>query len=195
MRAKPADYLHQLQQLLPTGIAWPRDMEATLTKLLSALADSLSRSHNRTADLIDESDPRTTTEMLPDWETTLGLPDACSAAATTLQERRAALLAKLTSRGGQSRQFFIDLAATLGFEVTITEFGPFLAGVSAAGDACGTEEWRFVWRVNAPAETIHEVSCEEPCEDPIRYWGNELLECAITRLKPAHTSVLFGYGG
>ncbi len=193
MRATTADYLHMLQQLLPIGAAWPREAEATLTQLLTAFADSLARTHNRAMDLLEESDPRAATEMLSDWETTTGLPDACADAATTMQERRAAVLAKLTSRGGQSRQFFIDLAKTLGFDGTITEFKAFTCE-TACEDPCCDEPWRFAWRINAPETTIHDVSCEEPCEDPIRFWGNDLLECAVSRLKPAHTHVLFGYG-
>lgn len=37
------DYLAQLQALLPSGPAWPRDVNADLTKLLMAEADELAR--------------------------------------------------------------------------------------------------------------------------------------------------------
>jgi len=196
MRVTSADYLHQLQQLLPVGAAWPRDMEATLTRLLTAYADSLARAHNRTLDMIDEADPRIATERLVDWETTAGLPDACGASSTTLQERRAALLAKLTGRGGQSRQFFVDLAKTLGFDVTITEFRPFRTGVSACGDPLCSEVWKFVWRVNAPATTVVAFRTGASATgEPLRKWGNGLLECAINAKRPAHTAVHFAYGG
>jgi len=196
MRATTDDYLNILQQLLPPGAAWPRDPDATLTKLLTATADGMANSHNRMADLVDESDPRITTEMLSDWEKTAGLPDKCATAATTVQERRAALVAKLTMRGGQSRQFFIDLAKILGFDVTISEFKPFTAGQSAAGDPCCGETWRFVWACNAPATTTVQFRAgASSCGEPLAKWGNELLECAITAKKPAHTHVNFTYGG
>lgn len=196
MRVTAADYLHMLQQLLPTGAAWPRDAEATLTRLLAAYADSLARAHNRAMDLLDEADPRSTAEMLADWEATAGLPDACAGAATTVQERRAALIAKLVSRGGQSRRFFIDLAEALGFQVTITEFGPFRAGASAAGDPCCSELWRFVWRVNAPeTTTVAFRAGASAAGEPLAKWGNALLECAVTAKCPAHTTVQFAYGG
>ncbi len=38
-----AQYLGLLQGLLPTGPAWPRDPDATLTKLLSAEAEEFAR--------------------------------------------------------------------------------------------------------------------------------------------------------
>ena len=41
--------------------------------------------------LIDESDPRSTLEMLNDWERAFGLPDSCTDAADTLAERQNAL--------------------------------------------------------------------------------------------------------
>jgi len=196
MRATSADYLHILQQLLPEGTAWPRDPAATLTRLLNAMADSLGRAHNRAVDLLAESDPRVATEMLTDWERVLGLPDDCTAALTLLlQERRDAAHAKLTSRGGQSRQFFIDLAAALGFTVTITEFRPFRVGISTVGDPVCSEDWRFHWQVNAPATTIRSFRTgSSTVGEPLRSWGNELLECALSQRKPAHTSNSYAYG-
>lgn len=193
-RATFADYLSVRQALLPTGGAWPREPEATLTRVLSAEAEEDARLHNRALDLVEESDPRTTVQMIADWERVCGLPDACSAAfATTLDERRAAVVARLTSRGGQSRAFYIALAASLGYEATIEEFFPFTCE-SECEDPIYGPEWHFTWRVRAPEETIRELTCETPCEEPLRKWGNELLECAIARAKPAHTNVLFGYG-
>lgn len=194
MGMSAAEYLSQLQALLPQGPAWPRDEDATLTQLLAALAEEFARVDLRAENLLDEADPRTTAEMLWDWERVAGLPDPCVIAAQTTQERRAALVAKLTNIGGQSRQYFIDLAAALGYTITITEFHPFRVDESAAGDALHGDDWAFAWRVNAPATTIREFRVSESTVgDPLRIWGNELLECALSRLKPAHTHALFGY--
>jgi len=197
MRATSADYLHLLQQLLPTGGAWPRAAGATLTRLLNAFGYGLATAHNRALDAIEEADPTTTTELLSDWERVAGLPDACTAAvAPTVQERRAVLVARLTGRGGQSRQFFIDVAAALGFAVTITEFRPFTSGHSAAGDPLTNGTWAFAWRVNAPETTIVSFRAgQSAAGEPLAKWGNEVLECVLTRLKPAHTTVQFAYGG
>lgn len=189
-------YTAQLQALLPRGRAWPRQPGAVLTRLLAGLAGALARTHNRALDLLDEADPRTTVELLADWERVAGLPDSCLPATGTVQERRDALVARLTARGGQSRRFFIDLAAALGFTVTITEFRPFRAGAAAAGDALTNGDWVFTWRVEAPATTVREFRAgSSAAGEPLRIWGNALLECALGRVKPAHTIVLFGYGG
>ena len=197
MRADPTQYLYGLQQLLPTGGAWPRSSAAVLTGLLAGLAGAPARAHNRACDLVEESDPRTAAETIGDWERLTGLPDACAETeVVTLQQRRNAVHAKLTARGGQSRQFYIDLAASLGFTVTITEFRPFQAGASTAGDPAMSEEWRFVWQVNAPETTVIEFKAGAgSAGEPLRAWGNKQLECAVTRVKPAHTEVQFAYGG
>ncbi len=108
-------YLAHLQALLPPGRALTREPNAVLTSVLAALAEEFSRVDARAAQLLEELDPRTTTELLADWERVAALPDACIVATQTTGERRDALLARLTARGGQSRQYFIDTAQRLGF--------------------------------------------------------------------------------
>ena len=189
-------YRRQLQMLLPTGAAWPRAEESTLTNLLNALSEGLAKIDIRAWNLHDEWHPDTTLEMLFDWERVAGLPDKCSqGAANTVRERQAVLTAKITGRGGQSRQYFIDLAKTLGYAITITEFAPFRVGQSAVGDPLCSPDWSFVWRVNAPATTVREFRAGQGAAgEPLRDWGNQILECSITADKPAHTHLIFAYG-
>ncbi len=190
-----AYYLSQLQKLLPRGPAWPTEDEAALTKLLHAFADELARVDARAEDLVEEADPRTTAELLSDWERAFGLPDPCASTPDTTSERLAALVAKVTNVSGQSPRFYIDLAASLGYTITITEFKPFVAG-GEAGDELTNGDWIFAWQANAPETSITAfVAGDGTAGDPLRDWGNDLLECALTRLKPAHTNVLFAYGG
>ena len=188
------DYLQVLLQLLPPGKAYPRDLEGELPATLAALADEFGRIDLRTANLVDEADPRTAVEMIPDWERALALPDECTGPLNTLAERRQAILATLTETGGQSREYFIRLAASLGYSITITEFRPFTC-VTPIDQGIYDENVRFVWRVNAPETTIRESTCQSPCTDPIRSWGNIVLECTIDKRKPAHTTVIYAYGG
>lgn len=194
MRATAESYLRQLQALLPPGRAWPRDEEATLTRLLRAAADGLARIDARASGPLREADPRAAAELLPDWERVLGLPDTCTPAGASLAQRRAAAHAKLTDRGGQSRAYFIALAGRLGFDIGITEFSPFTCQ-SACADPATSPTWRFAWRVEAPETTVLDMTCRASCNDPLRTWGNARLECEIRRRQPAHTHLLFAYGG
>ena len=190
------DYKHQAQKLSPKGAAWPIDEpESLLNKLLGALSIESERIDNRAEDLLKEVDPRQTSELLADFERLCGLPEGCYPVPESTIERRNAVIAKLLARGGQSRQYFIDVAASLGIPITIEEFEPLKAGFRA-GDRCYSQEWRWVWRVHAPSVTIYKFRAgQSKAGDPLATWGNKMLECIIKRLKPAHTKVLFAYDG
>lgn len=191
------EYAALLRDLLPPGLAFRREPGTQLEQILLGAAEELSRVEARGDALTDEVNPASTTELLSDWERASGLPDRCAGVLEdTLQGRRAALLAKITSTGGQSIEYFISVAKALGYEITIDEFRPFQAGRSRAGDALYNGDWRYVWRVNAPETTIIEFRAgRSAAGEPLRSWGNAPLECKINQLKPAHTMVLFGYGG
>lgn len=194
-----AAYLAQLQALLPPGKAWPRTATATLTKLLSAWAEELARVDSRAGNLLDECDPRTAFEMLPDWERICGLPDSCSAElATTLQERRAAVVAKLTAIGGNTKAYFVALATAMGYAVEIDVFRPFVTGLSRCGAPLnGGHAVRYIWRVRVvgPRYTAFRTGASQ-CGDLLgKIVRAEDLECKLKRLKPAHTNLIVSYEG
>ena len=199
MGLSAAAYGAQLQALLPLGSAWPRHPEATLTRLLLALAEEMARIDYRGAQLVDEALPERVFELLADWERVCGLPDTCSAGvATTLQERRDTVVAKLTFQGGSTKAYFIALAAALGYVVTIDEFEPFLCGRDRCGARLmGGHAVRYQWRVNVPdprytAFRTGVSSCGERLGKISRA---EDLECKLKRLKPAHTHLIMSYLG
>lgn len=195
MALTDSDYLLQLQALLPNGPAWPRDDQATLTQLLSALSVELARVDGRAMTLIEEADPRTTAELFLDWEHVAGLPDACAEAfggEQTLDQRRAALVGKLVTLGGQSPAYFIGLAAAIGYAITITEFHAHTVNDDVDYSILG-EDWNFAWQVNAALNTVSELTISSGVDEPLAAWGNALLECVINRVKPAHTIALFSY--
>lgn len=189
------DYLRQMQALLPPGPAWPRDDDATLTRLVAALAAELARVDGRAMQLVEEADPRTVAELFADWERAAGLPDACSivfGGGQTVAQRRAALVGRLTTMGGQSPAYYIGLAVALGYVITITEFSDHTVNNDVDSTLYGVA-WNFCWQVNAAINTVTEFTVDSTVEDPLAAWGNALLECVINRLKPAQTTVLFSY--
>ena len=192
-------YLSQLQALLPSGLAWPRRPGAILTKLLAAFADGFARVDARAWALLDESDPRTTFELLDGWERVCSLPDACSAGlATTLQERRANVVAKLTATGGASKAYFIALAESMGYTIEIDEFRPFVTGLSRCGDRLlGGHAVRYQWRVRVtgPRYTAFRTGVSQ-CGDLLGKISRASdLECKFKKLKPAQTRLIVSYEG
>ncbi|MFN4328294.1 MAG: YmfQ family protein [Limnobacter sp.] len=190
------DYKALLQSLLPQGLVWNRDEDSNLGRLLQAMAKNLFELDDRAIDLVAEADPRTAVELLPEWEAMAGLPDACvidAGIVQSTQQRRSALLTKLTTVGRQSKDYFIALAAGLGFQVTITEFKSFRAGQSVASDRVG-EQFALAWQVNSALNTVIPFRAgASVAGDPLGSWSNKPLECLLSRLKPAHTTVIFAY--
>lgn len=191
-----ADYLEQLKTLLPPGQAFPREPGTTLHDLLDGMSVELARVDARGETLPLEAIPSTSTELLSDWERVAGLPDKCSGVLEeTLQGRKNALLTKLSSAGGQSVAYFTELAAALGYTVTIEQFRPFRVGTSHAGDPLTNGDWVFTWLIRAPEVTVTSFRAgQSAVGERLRVWGNDTLECRINQLKPAHTLALFAYG-
>ena len=189
------DYLRQLQALLPPGPAWSMDDDALLTRMLGGLAAELARVDGHAWQLLEEADPRTVAELFADWERVAGLPDVCAVAFggdQAVAQRRAALIGRLTTTGGQSSAYFVGIAAALGYAITITEFGEHSVNGDVLHPIYGAA-WNFAWQVNAALNTITEITVDSTADDPLAAWGNALLECVINRLKPAHTNVLYSY--
>lgn len=195
MALTAAEYLAQLQALLPPGAAWRRDAGSALTELLAALAEELAHIDQRVDALLAESDPRTTYELLADWERVAGLPDPCTPADASIEERRLSLVQRLTMLGGASRQYFIDLAAALGYPgATVTEFRPFTCVSECEDSLTQAPDWPHTWQLNLAETRITNMTCVSACNAALRSWGDFTIECVVRRLRPAQTHVLFAYG-
>ncbi|HYF35449.1 MAG TPA: putative phage tail protein [Prosthecobacter sp.] len=190
------DFFHVLRALFPMGAAWDMldNPDTTFSQFVRGLAIEPARLNARSLELLEEADPRTTTQLIDDWERVMGLPDNCGDAPETLQERRDLVVTKLNAVGGQSRQYYIDLAAVYGITITIDEFFPFRCGRSGCGDGLNGGDWPWTWQVNAAAtKTVYFRCGASQCGDQFLLITNEQLECLINKYKPAHTEVIFNY--
>jgi uncharacterized protein YmfQ (DUF2313 family) len=189
-----ADYLSAMQALMPRGRVWPKDADATQTQVLSGLVQVYARNTARGNHLLVDAFPATAVELLPEWEQTLGLPDPCAGPAPTIQARQAQVLARFVGNGGQSQAYYIGYAANLGYTVTITQFTPFRAGQQRAGSPCGNQDWAFTWQINSALNTITYFRAGlSGAGEPLESWGNAVLQCELSALKPAHTYLNFAY--
>ncbi len=162
------------------------DAEGVALDAAQASADSI----------LVESDPRYTSQLLPDFERVLGLPDTCCSTATnsTIAQRRARVAEKYYAKGGQSRPYFIDLAARLGYtDVSITGFHQMSCSDPCDSSVYG-QDWSFAWQMNVGDYfAIHTMSCNDACDSPLRSWQPNDLLCRINQLKPAHTVALINW--
>ena len=172
-----AQYASQLAGLLPVGNLWDRLRRGPAFRgLLRAIGMGFARFHARVLQLQRDVYPPTTSELLPEWEASCGLPDGCLGGGGSVEQRRNAVVGRLTATGGVSPSYYTRVAAAIGFEITVEDVAT------------------NVWRVHAPDETVIEMTCNDTCNDALRSWGNEQLECTLNRIKHAHTELLFAYG-
>ncbi|BCQ23168.1 DUF2313 domain-containing protein [Caballeronia sp. NK8] len=191
---KAADFLAAIQALLPRGRVWPRDPDAVQTAVMSGLTPSYERQTARANYLLVDAFPSTTYELLPEWESTLGLPDPCAGVAPTIPARRAQVVARLTNLGGASIPYLIGFAASLGYTVTITQYTQARAGMLKAGQPVNGYDWNFAWKITAPLNTVvRAVAGAMAAGDPLASWGNKVLECEFRAVMPAHTIPIFAY--
>lgn len=78
--------------------------------------------------------PSAVTYTLPDWEREYALPDLCSTAPQGAQARVAAVRAKFQAFGGVSPGYFVCLAASLGYVITIEEPTQFFCDLSECAE-------------------------------------------------------------
>ncbi|WP_428492171.1 YmfQ family protein [Rhodopila sp.] len=188
-----ADFLAGFQALLPTGPVWPRDADAVQTQVALALTGLYPGNAGRAANLLTDAFPVAPVELLPEWESTLGLPDPCAGPAPTLQVRQQQVNARFIAGGGQSVNYFVSVAAALGYQITITQFTPSRFG-QPFGQPFAGEDWAFAWQVNAPTFSItHFTFGRDTFGEPFSSFGNTVLQCELQRLAPAHTTLLFSY--
>jgi uncharacterized protein YmfQ (DUF2313 family) len=189
-----ADFLSALQALMPRGRVWPRDGDAIQTKTLAGCAPTFARLTARSNQLLVDGFPASAYELLPEWESSLGLPDPCAGPAPTIPQRQQQVVARFASSGGQSLEYFIDFAAALGYTITIVQYTQARAGLLKAGDPVNGYDWNFAWRITAPLNTVvRAVAGAMAAGDPLAAWGNAVLECEINAVKPAHTITIFAY--
>jgi uncharacterized protein YmfQ (DUF2313 family) len=187
-RRTGVDYTSAFLNLLPQGMAWPRLVTSVLVKVVTGLAQIFGYADGRAADLLEiESDPRITTELLPDWERNFGLPDTCTPIPpTAVPARQTALITKMTLKGGQSRAFFLAQSALLNEVATIREYSPYQCGISRVGDTRYLDDGvHFRWGLGPAEIRFHWVTAITHVLSGV--------ECVFNRFRPMHTELTFTY--
>lgn len=221
-------YARQLKALLPRGPVWldrwknerslltaagtvaepiaTYRVDTRIHQVMMALSEELVRVEQRGADLVEEADPRTTEELLEDWERMLGIPDdIVTELAATPAERRLAIMTKLVGRGGQNAAFFEGLALLAGYVARVYDNGggpDVLRAGFRAGARCYGLTWVTMWPVlragfRAGARSyglawMHTwiMYVEPPVGVALTH---AQLEGYVRKAAPAHSVVIFEY--
>lgn len=130
------------------------------------------------------------TDDIVAWERVLGIAPAADA---TLSERLAEIISRLRSLGRLDRQFFIDIAATVGYALTIDELAPLMAGWAESGDNVMAEIVRWIWQVTIiDGFSRFAQAGLAAAGEPLAWFRDKRhLDYIFNDLKPAHTMVVF----
>ena len=175
-----------LKQLFPIELGGVFDDDAAIEgKYLDEVQTSAET-------LLREMHPDQAYETITDWEREYGLTPEADA---PLQSRRDAIVKKRRELGGLSRAYFIALAASIGWEITIEEPQPFMAGVSRCGDRVYAQGVVWIWIVTTQSRPYYSFRAGVSCAGERLGWnpGDSALETLLNELKPAHTFIVFNY--
>lgn len=184
------DYKAQLRALLPPGPAWDPERVPELDLVLGGIAQEFARIEARGVALLAEMDPNTVSELVPDWEEVMGLPDECLGASPSFGDRRLAVRQRLVAVGSQRAAYYVQIAQAQGYpNASVTEHRAPRFGRSRFGSAhFGTWSAQFMWTLNTGGRQ------SEGRRFGVSYWGERFgvnpgssLECLISRYAPAHT--------
>lgn len=197
------DYRQQLHALLPPGVLWNTTPNSMLQRLLAGQAREFSRVDERANALLNEADPRQALYTFEEWEASYGLPSACAPAEQSMADRRAALIGRIVGRGGMTAQDYLDLAEGLGYagaqvlefrEATVAVNTPTGHTGAVIGDDMNGADWNLTWRVLLPNGVIRESVIDlSVIGDPLRSWGDELIECSLRHAAPSWLVLQIGY--
>ncbi|EKN44759.1 MULTISPECIES: YmfQ family protein [Pseudomonas syringae group] len=182
-------YAEQLQALLPPGPAWDPERVPEVQQLIAGLSHEFARIDGRAFDLLNEMDPATVSELVPDWERVMNLPDPCLGLKPLFEDRRLSVRQRLVAVGGQNAAFYVGIAVSQGYpDASVTEFRTPRMGRSRFGQAhFGTWNAQFIWTLNTGGRQ------RLGRRFGASYWGERFgvnpgtaIECLIRRAAPAH---------
>jgi uncharacterized protein YmfQ (DUF2313 family) len=177
-----ADYLAALQSLMPRGRVWSRDPGSVQTAVLAGVASSYAVQNQRANYLLVDAFPASASELLPEWEATLGLPSLAAGPHPSIPARQKMVLARCIGLMGVSMSAYQNYAALLGFAVTATNNAPFRCGQSRCGQRLGTLDQFF--NLTIAGSAVANGTVYGP-------FGLAVLQSELLRVAPAHGVMTF----
>ncbi|MCO6512851.1 MAG: YmfQ family protein [Snodgrassella sp.] len=183
-------YVNTLLGLLPP-VAYNRTAPAVRNAAIidGNCLDEIQNAARRKLGVID---PRTSGNYIARWEELLNLDSS----GKNGQQRILAVITKINETGGLSIPYFMQMAASIGYDITITEPQPFRAGVNRAGDKLAREDIMWVWWVNirnADSRATRFRAGMSTAGDRLTAYGDVIIESVLKELKPAFTDIRFTY--
>lgn len=190
-----AKQARMLAAAMSTGATWAaKNTPGTnVYKFLLGISAELVRLEATAEAIANDFDITQTVVLLERWEESVGIPDLCFDRTGTVEQRRQNVIVKLTHmRHIITREQFIELAAALGFTVTIrsgTEGSALFPLLFPAPFAAA--QGRFVMVVS-----VSGVSAEFfPLLFPAQFSASaaQVLQCVMGVISPINVQPVFEY--
>ena len=170
-----------VQMRLPTGWAWNGDPTSRLGLYFQPLADMIATIEQTSNAQLQEVDPRTSVELLGNYEAVLG-PDPAGRdlVAQTQLQQQTMVFQRWTAGGGQSIAYYESIGTLLGVPVSISDCPVIsVCGAVVCGPQtpCMSHTERFTWVVTVPES------------NPASAGAAAMIELYA----PAHTVVVLDY--
>jgi len=192
------DFKNAINAALPQGPAFPRENTPNRDGIITPIAEELATEYALTNKMITESNPATTSDLLPEWETDHGLPDCPEFAPVTTEDRRTALVGKLTAVPSLNPAAIVQISKNLGFDVEVIERRPFQCGISKCGDgqhqttSANSRFWLTI-KVLGDRATRFKSGVSRCGEKLLTITPAKALECKIPQINHAHIKLSFAY--
>ena len=190
------EYLCALKKLLPYGPAWEDEQSELMQAVLYLTAKELQRIDTDLARLIDESDPRTASVSLSQWFYEWGIPDDCLKMLedVSVEQYRSRLIVKIRTLGLTFQELLSVIAQISGIEsVTAGRVTPFSVNSTVNDRIYGPNWIHAVLVITASTDGVKYFTADSCVDEHLAQWGNELFECLVRSVAPAHKVIVFQY--
>jgi uncharacterized protein YmfQ (DUF2313 family) len=159
-------------------------------KMFKAFSGSFKREYDAEEYLKRELNPETTYDLIEDWEGDVGIPDECFlTTGIDVVQRRNQVITKLTAQV-QTAQDFVDLAAKLGVDVTVT----------AKNEGAGGFPYQFPFQFQGVEDNFVIIvdiigwspAGGFPYQFPFQFGFDQYssqIQCLFDKLKPANCDI------
>jgi len=196
MSRTPDQAQGEMLALLPDGWAASADPDTFWGALFRPMAVEWSAIEQSMESYRREIDPRTASNLLPDFERVLG-PDPCGRDQLALTDTDRRLLAfQRWTAGGRNicPGYFIDAAAAIGVTMTIEEFPLLMCGQAQCGQSIVTSPNHMTFLVGLPATRTTQAICGQAvCGELLGSFTPNLMECVVRTEAPLFTVPYFAY--
>lgn len=190
-------FIQLIKSLLPQGHIWEAQKGSLFHKIICAMAVEFTRVELRKQALFKELNPTSTSEMIPEWEKLLGIPNKATGPISqlTYQARKKFIFTFYTMTGGSRAEYYKRVIKSFGFDVEIKEIKNFRVGLSRVGDPLTNGNWRNAIEVRASnvPEFKFRVG-QSAVGDPLVVRSNELIKNIMEEIKPAHVVCIYTFG-